>query len=164
MATEPTEFQKDLVHSMYVLRGRIVSSYAQVEYLLADLSVKLEMKFKYAIKKRVNAARAIAERPDFLPYKKELLAICADLDQYEEMRHMMAHGFLALTVDRAQNHRFEMRMYQSADEGGFNRLEIETTQVKLAYAAEHINQFAQRTVRLFERIYRELGLERADAF
>lgn len=29
METEPTEFQKDLVHSMYTLRGRILSPYAQ---------------------------------------------------------------------------------------------------------------------------------------
>ena len=36
---EPTEKQKSLVDEALYLRGRIIASYAQVEFLLADISV-----------------------------------------------------------------------------------------------------------------------------
>ena len=38
---EPTEQQKSLVDEALYLRGRIVAAYAQVEFLSADISVKL---------------------------------------------------------------------------------------------------------------------------
>jgi hypothetical protein len=47
--TEPTEQQKSLVDEALYLRGRIVASYAQVEFLLADISVKLDLRFPYLI-------------------------------------------------------------------------------------------------------------------
>jgi hypothetical protein len=159
-----TQFETDLIKDMYQLRGRIVSSYSQVEFLLADLSVKLNMKFPYAVKKRLDAARDIADRPEFAPYKGELIAICDDLNQYDEIRHLMAHGYISLTLDTAKNHFFELRMYRREPNGLFNRLEVQTTQVKLASAAEDINQYTQRAVGLFQRIYMELGLQQAGVF
>jgi hypothetical protein len=60
--TQPTEQQKSLVDEALYLRGRIVASYAQVEFLLADVSVKLDLRFPYLIDSRIKAVRRIAER------------------------------------------------------------------------------------------------------
>jgi hypothetical protein len=49
MMTGPTELQKSLVDEAMFLRGRIVTSYSQVEFLLADISVKLDVKFPYRV-------------------------------------------------------------------------------------------------------------------
>ena len=51
----------DLMDRVVYLRGRYLTSYAQCEYLLADLSVKVDNRFRYALDKRINAAKAMAE-------------------------------------------------------------------------------------------------------
>jgi hypothetical protein len=50
----PSELQKSLVEQVTYLRGRILTSYAQVEFLLADISVKLDLKFPFLIKDRIK--------------------------------------------------------------------------------------------------------------
>src|SRR5579863_2583267 len=105
--TEPTEQQKRLVDEALYLRGRIVASYAHVEFLLADLVVKLDLRFPYLIEARIKAVKRIAERQGYEIYKADLERICAELLQYDELRNFMAHGFLSLTVDRKGNHQFE---------------------------------------------------------
>ena len=54
---EPSEFQKSLIEQVTYLRGRIITSYAQVEFLLADISVKLDLRFPYRISDRIKAAK-----------------------------------------------------------------------------------------------------------
>jgi hypothetical protein len=109
--TEPTEQQKSLVDEALYLRGRIVASYAQVEFLLADISVKPDLRFPYLIDARIKAVRRIAEREGYEAYKNELDRICEELMQYDEIRHFMTHGFLRLTVDRKGSHQFEFLRY-----------------------------------------------------
>jgi len=68
-AVEPTEQQKSLVDEALYLRGRIVASYAQAEFLLADISVKLDLRVPYLIDARIRAVRRIAERDGYQSYK-----------------------------------------------------------------------------------------------
>src|SRR5262245_21620432 len=110
-ATEPTERQKALVDEALYLRGRIVASYAHVEFLLADISVKLDLQFPYLIDARIRAVRRIAERDGYQIYKEELDRACEELLQYDEMRHFMAHGFLIMTIGEGSN-QLEFRRYQ----------------------------------------------------
>jgi hypothetical protein len=56
--TEPTDLQKSLVDEVLFLRGRIVASYSQIEFLLANISVKLDLRFPYLIKDRIKAVRS----------------------------------------------------------------------------------------------------------
>jgi hypothetical protein len=74
--TEPAGRQKALVGEVLYLRGWIVSSYAQVEFLLADLVVKLDLRFPYLIEARINAVKRITERKGYEIYKEELGRIC----------------------------------------------------------------------------------------
>src|SRR4051794_17247854 len=63
--SEPNELQKSLIEEATYLRGKILTSYAQVGFLLADFSVKLDLRFPYRISDRIRAAKRICERPAF---------------------------------------------------------------------------------------------------
>jgi hypothetical protein len=158
-AVEPSEQQKSLVDEALYLRGRIVASYAQVEFLLADISVKLDLRFPYLIDARIKAVRRIAERDGYQSYKDELDCVCEDLLRYDEIRHFMTHGFLSLTMDRKGNHQFEFLRYQRDGEGKFTLLSGKTSIERLRQAADDIGEYVSHVIRLFERIYREKELE-----
>ena len=156
---EPTALQKSLVEEATYLRGRIVTSYSQVEFLLADISVKLDLKFPYLIKDRIKAVKRIAERPGYEVYKDELAKVCGELLQYDDLRNFMAHGFMMLTTDRKDNHEFEFQLYQREDRDKFNLITIKTTVPRLRAAAENITEYVSHAARLFGLIYLEQKLE-----
>jgi hypothetical protein len=158
--TEPTELQKSLIDEATYLRGRIVTSYSQVEFLLADISVKPDLKFPYLIKDRIKAVRGILERDGYGVYKEDLAKACDELLQYDEMRNFMAHGFLTLTTDRNDNHQLEFRLYQREGQGTFNLVTIQTTVPFLRVAADQITEYVSHAVQLFGRNYLEQKLER----
>ena len=159
VVTQPSEMQKSLVDEAIYLRGRIVSSYSQVEFLLANISVKLDLRFPYLIKERIKAVKRIAERPGYEGYKDDLHQLCEELLKYDELRTFMAHGFLSLTTDRKDNHQFEFLRYQREGEGRFTLVSARTTVPRLREAAEDISRYVTNAVKLFERIYREQKLE-----
>ena len=76
-----TDEQKALVDECIYLRGRIITSYSQVEFILADISVILDLKFPYLISKRIKAAKEIADRPGYEAYKDELHSVCDGLSE-----------------------------------------------------------------------------------
>lgn len=155
----PSELQKSLVNEATYLRGKIITSYCQVEFLLADISVKLDLKFPYLIKDRIKAVKRIAERPGYEVYKDDLGRVCDELLQYDELRNFMAHGFIMLTTDKKDNHKFDIRIYQRESQGTFNQVTIETTIPRLRAAAEHIAEYVSDAIRVFSKIYLEKRLE-----
>jgi hypothetical protein len=157
--TEPTERQRSLVDEALYLRGRFIASYAQVEYLLADIAVKLNLRFPYLIKDRIKAVKCIAEREGYQVYKDELDRVCEELLRFDEVRHFMAHAFLSLITDRKGNHQFEFLRYLREGDGNFTLLQGTCTIERLRQAAEDIGQYTSSVLRLFERIYREQKLE-----
>jgi hypothetical protein len=150
---------KKLIDDIVFLRGRVVTSYCQVEFLLADIAVKLELKFPYLISARLKAAKRIAERDGYEAYKQELEKVCDGLGKFDEVRRFMAHGWAVLEVDKAGNHRFELLMYERRGEGQFELMRACTTRERLLEAANDINEFTGRVINLFHRIYLEKGLE-----
>jgi hypothetical protein len=151
--------QKLLVDEALYLRGRIVASYAQVEFLLADISVKLDLRFPYLIDARIKAVRRIAEREGYEVYKEELDHVCEEILRYNDVRHFMTHGFLRLDTDRNGNHQFEFLRYQRDGEGTFTLLSSKATIERLRQAADNIEEYVSHVIRLFARIYREKKLE-----
>jgi hypothetical protein len=73
---EPSDLQKALVDEALFLRGRIIASYSQVEFLLADISVKLDLRFPYRISDRIKAAKRIADGEGYQAYKEDLNRCC----------------------------------------------------------------------------------------
>ena len=153
---------KKLIDDIVYLRGRIVTSYCQVEFLLADIAVKLELKFPYLISARLKAAKRIAEREGYETYKAELEEVCDGLGEYDDIRKFMAHGWAVLEVDKAGNHRFELLMYERKGEGQFELMRARTTRERLLEAANDINEYTGRVINLFRRIYFEKGLEKPE--
>jgi hypothetical protein len=156
---EAADWQKNLVDESLYLRGRLVASYSQVEFLLADISVKLDLKFPYQISERIKAAKRIGEREQFAKYKAELDKVCDELLEFNELRNFMSHAFLTLHVDRVGNHQFEYRMYQRGD-GTFVLMGGTTTIDRLRAAAEDMTKYVEQAMELFTRIYNEQALER----
>jgi hypothetical protein len=157
--TEPSDLQKSLVDEALFLRGRIVAAYAQVEFLLADLVVKLDIRFPYLIDKRIKAVKQIAERPGFSEYKQELDVVCDELSHYDDLRHFMTHGFMSMELDKLGRHQFELLRYVREGEEKFILLRGTTDIERLRQAVVDIGEYVSHVIRLFERIYREKKLE-----
>lgn len=157
-----TDEQKKLVDDIIYLRGRIITSYSQVEFLLADIAVKLELKFPYLISARLKAAKRIAEREGYEAYRKDLEEICDGLAEFDDIRKFMSHGWADLEVDSHGNHKFALRMYERTGEGQFELMQGSSTRERLLEAANDINEYTGRVIRLFHRIYLEKGLEKAE--
>jgi hypothetical protein len=157
--TEAADWQKQLIDESLYLRGRIVASYSQVEFLLADVSVKLDLEFPYLIKDRIKAAKRIGERQQFAVYKPELDRVCDELLEFDEIRNFMSHAFLMLYVDKVKNHRFEYLMYKR-ENANFVLMQGTTTIERLRAAAENMSEYVERAVKLFERIYNEQRIEK----
>jgi hypothetical protein len=153
-----SDLQKKVVNDAAYFRGCILTSYAQVEFLLADISVKLDLKFPYLISKRIKAVMQIAERPGYEIYKDDLQSVCDELLQYDEIRNFMAHGFLIVTTDLEGQNLLEYQMYQRVGEH-FNHVLIQTNLTMLERAANDVTRYVERAVRLFGRIYTERKLE-----
>ena len=151
---QPADWQKQLIDESLYLRGRIIASYSQIEFLLADITVKLDLEFPYLIKNRIKAVKRIGEREQFAKYRPDLDKVCDGLLQFDDVRNFLSHGFLTLHVDRAGNHQFEYRMYQRAD-GTFTLMGGTTTIERLRAAAEDITAYVEQSVDLFKLIYDE---------
>jgi hypothetical protein len=153
------ETHKALVDEAIYLRGRIIGSYAQVEFLLADLISKLEDRFAYRIESRIKGVRNIAEMAGYEVYRYDLNRLSDELLIYEELRHFKAHGFMRTEFDRGGNHRFELLRYTREGEGKYELLQSKTDITRLRHAVEDIGSYVSEVMALFERIYREKKLE-----
>jgi hypothetical protein len=125
---------------MFYLRGKIITGYAQVEFFLADLSVKLNVKFPFKIKDRIKAAKEIADRPGYSEYREELHEICDQLARYDNIRHFMAHG-LVMIKSMAGQHSVEMRRYDRKDNVKFVRYDLFTDLNKLRNASNQVSGY-----------------------
>lgn len=113
--TEPNDLQKALVDEALYLRGRIVASYAQVEFLLADLVVKLDLRFRYRIDDRIKAVKHIADRYGYEPYREEHLRSTTAI-----RRATSFHGARFPKPDDGSEWRPSILRYQREGKGKFN--------------------------------------------
>ena len=99
---EINEFQKRLTDEACFLRGQIITGYSMVEYVLADISVRLDLKFPYRIKDRIKAVNRIVDRPEYEAYRNDFHRVCNEFPRYEELRLFMAHGIVVLETSPDQ--------------------------------------------------------------
>jgi hypothetical protein len=150
-----TDEQKALVDECILLRGRIITSYSQVEFILADISVVLDLKFPYLIGKRIKAAKEIAERPGYEACRNELHSVCDGLDEFNDIRLFMAHGWVSAELGAEGTNIIEFFRYERTGEGQFQLMRGRTDVARLRQAADDIEQYSDRTLTLFHRIYDE---------
>src|SRR5882757_3694421 len=109
----PDKWVRELFDRAAYLRGRYLTSWAQCEFLLADLSVKVDNKFRYPLDKRISAAKAMAATDGPLSaYSDDLLPFLQSMDTWRERRHWFAPGFLTFVRDPKDRHVFEFRRYE----------------------------------------------------
>lgn len=154
-----TDEQKALVDECIYLRGRIITSYSQVEFILADISVILDLKFPYLISKRIKAAKEIADRRGYEAYRDELHTVCDGLSEFDDLRVFMAHGWVSAELGKKGTNTIEFLRYERTGEGQFKLMRGCTDVARLRQAAEDITQYTERTLNLFRKIYAEKGLE-----
>jgi hypothetical protein len=78
---------------------------------------------------------------------------------FDELRNVMAHGWLSLTTDRQNYYQFEFLRYQREGDGKFVLLSATTTVERLRQAADDITAYVSDTHALFKRIYADKKLE-----
>jgi hypothetical protein len=115
-----------------MLRGQIITSFAQVEFLLADFSVKTRLLLPYKIKNRIQAVKdIIAHNATFKSYEAELTPLADQLVSFEDLRNFMAHGFLSIHTDKINQHMLEYRLYIRTNKDKFQLETVQTTLDKL---------------------------------
>ncbi|MDA9391449.1 hypothetical protein WN73_12440 [Bradyrhizobium sp. CCBAU 45394] len=155
----PQQWVRDLIDQAAYLRGRYLTSYAQCEFLLADLSVRVDGRFRYALDKRINAAKVMAESGGLLDsYASDFLPLIEHLHDWTERRHWLAHGFLIFTQDQQKRHLFEYRRYEQREDK-LQLLQWQVTIDDLQDAVDAIGRYTQAFVALCRRIYLDLKIE-----
>lgn len=141
------------------LRGRYLTSYAQCEFLLADLTVRVDNRFRYALERRINAAKIMAESQGKLNrYASERLPLLGQLSNYTERRHWLAHGFLEIIHTKAGDHQLKLRRYD--EENKKLRLSVWKFNISsVRDAVSSITIYGSTFVDLCRRIYLEFDLE-----
>jgi hypothetical protein len=157
----PERWIVDLTDRAAYLRGRYLTSYAQCEFLLA---VKVDSRFRYALDKRINAAKAMADSNGPLnSYAADFVPLVEYMVNWSERRHWFAHGFMTFNHTKAGLHLFEFRRYEERD-GKLEFCQWFATINDLEDAAAGINRYCQAFVALHEKIYLELKIEASRPF
>jgi hypothetical protein len=156
---------RQIVKQVQLLRGAYIGSYAQVEFLLADICVKAwdlpaykhqHAKFPYRAESRVKAAIALFDcAGPFAQYREEVLF--DELLRFEELRDFLAHGLLRIDTKKS-DFSLHLRMYKP-ERDGLKIGTIDVPVIELADAVKQIVTFAHRFVTLFRRIYLEQKLQ-----
>ena len=119
---EPSAEVKEAVRHAARIRGEIITSFAQIEFVLADIVVKcasraeyknVVARFPYKVESRISAVTALVNAPGPLQkYKDEIVRVIDHLLSYSELRDFMAHGLVMLTPTVDKDPRLEYRMYR----------------------------------------------------
>jgi hypothetical protein len=159
----------ELIRNAHFLRGAIISSYAQVEFLLTDLNMRcrslpeyaeIASSFPYKLESKVARAKELVAAPGPLSaYADDLLSLVDRISTYETCRHFIAHGQMVVSTRETAPVLIIFRMYQPGKKNAPEEYgEIQTDSDQLANLAREIAEYARQMVALFARIYQELSL------
>jgi hypothetical protein len=158
---EINEFEKRLTDEGCLLRGKIIAGYSLVEYVLADISVRLDLKFPYRIKDRIKAVKQIVDRPEYEAYRNDFHRVCDELLRYDDLRNFMAHGIMFLETNPDQtSHRFVLQRYERLATGKFRRITLEFSVDALRGHANEMLTYLSDAYAVFKKFYKEQAVER----
>jgi hypothetical protein len=154
------DFQKELTKEACFLRGQIITGYSMVEFVLADISVRLDLKFPYPIKDRIKAAKKIVNRSEYGAYRNDFHRVCDKLLRYDELRNFMAHGILFLETNRDQtSHKFTMHRYERYGTGKYRRRTLEFSVEDFRRVADEMVRYTNDAYAVFHKFYIEQAVE-----
>jgi hypothetical protein len=150
----------ELTDEACLLRGKIIAGYSLVEYVLADISVRLNLKFPYPIEKRIKAVKMIVDRPEYHAYKYDFHRVCDGFTRYEELRHFMAHGMMRLEINKDQTfHKFVMHRFKGDGPGKFHQLTLEFSVEDFRRVANEMVKYTNDAHAVFHKFYIEQAVE-----
>jgi hypothetical protein len=166
----PDEY-RTLVNHAVNLRGQIITSYAHIEFLLADICLKawprseyshLATAFPYKTDSRIKAVRALFEcNGPLKAYYKGVQPALDKLLDFEELRHFVAHGLVVVTPMPPSEAMLEYRLYRTTKQGVAIAF-METSASDLRDVSLEIATLLDQMLRTFARIYSDLGFELDD--
>jgi hypothetical protein len=157
---ELNAFQKSLTDEACFLRGQIITGYSMVEYVLADISVRLDLKFPYRIKNRIKAVKGIVDRPEYEAYRNDFHRVCDEFPRYEELRLFMAHGIMVLETSPDQTaHKFVLQRYEWYGKGKFRHHTLYFSIEALRKVAGEIVKYTSDAYAVFKKFYIEQAVE-----
>jgi hypothetical protein len=159
----------ELIRNAHFLRGAIISSYAEVEFLLTDLNMRCRVKpayaaiaagFPYKLESKIARVRQLVAEPGPLTaYADDLLELVDRISAYETSRHFIAHGQMRVSTRATMPVPIVFQMYQPGKKNAPEQYgEIQTDSDQLTNLAREIADYARQMVALFARIYQELSL------
>jgi hypothetical protein len=114
----------------------------------------LPPRLPYTLKSRIARVGQLVGMPGPLAkYKADFERISAELQQFEELRHFMAHGLLTVRTGDDGNHQLIYRMYRETKGHAIEEGRLETNLDQLQSAAEQIGRYSIRAVTLFRDVY-----------
>lgn len=155
-------------------RGWIVNSYAQLEFLAADLIVKCRSIEEYAelnakalpfgIDNRIKRIQELCESGPMAKHADDLLPLMARLLELEETRHFFTHGFSSVHIQTDGSRMgLHIRRYVPPTKGQReSKAEIIVLPEDMTAARTRWTIFAQTAVGIFRRIYDALGFDAHD--
>lgn len=160
-----------LVNQAVYLRGNIITSYAHIEFLLADICLKawrfgeyahLAGAFPYKIESRIRAVRALLEADGPLKaYREGIQPVLDTLLDFEDRRHFIAHGLMIVTPMPPSDALLKYRLYRTTKQGTEIAF-FETSASDFDDVALKIGTLQHEMLLTFVRIYSDLGLELED--
>lgn len=162
---------KEIVNHAVYLRGNIITSYAHIEFLLADICLKawqleeykhLAGKFPYSVDSRIKAVRILFDYDGPLkPYREGVQPALDKLLDFEERRHFIAHGLMIVTPMPPNDAMLQYRLYRTTKHGTAIAF-FETSASDLEPVGLEIGTLLNGMLITFRRIYSELGFELED--
>lgn len=152
------------------LRGWLVNSFAQVEFLLGDLPCRawelpeyVHMRGPVSIvaKNRLAQTRSLLEAPGPLAaYATRLLPVLDRFERNDRARNFLAHGFCSFdVVPRTGEMAMRFRCYVPRKGGEPELLELYMLPNELAAAREQWVGIAEQVIEACHEIYLRFGLE-----
>jgi hypothetical protein len=162
------------VQNMTAMRGWIINSFAQVEFVLLDMVLQMrrfeeydayaEKRPPFGLAERVDRVRTYCGLPG--PLASHGAQIRPILDGFEEMsedRHFLTHGFCIYVYTDDGDAGLRFRRFAQGKKGQSDELRTKTFRpAELEAFRRHAVEFTTAALGTFANVYRDLGLSDPD--
>jgi hypothetical protein len=160
--------QRGAIDAAQRLRGMLVGSYAQIEFLIGHLCESMSKVEPYAAlgegfpfraENRIRVARKYfaLENAPLYKFRDAAQALLDELADHERTRHFMAHGYMDLSSDGRGGYKVLVRCYRPKSPGDPNEEQIRWTLDEMEAEANRASEFCGRWIRLQYDIHADFG-------
>ena len=152
----------------HLLRGAIITQFAHVEFMFADLYFRalrhpeyrsMPVRMPYRVKERIARVKQLATMSGPISaYGPELLGVADGLAEFENLRQYMAHGNMTIRFDANPPSIFFSMYDQPKGSGPVLRV-MQTTHADLSEQSIRVGKYDNRVIALFYRIFTEIPLD-----